>query len=89
MNIAEIGYQIRKSRIERGMTLVELAERARVSRATLDALENERKSDIGVKTLGRLLSCLGLEITIAPAKHRRPTLYDLIDEAENETDGTH
>lgn len=62
------------------MRLTELARQAGVSRATLDALENGRKSDIGVKTLERIANILGLEVRLSPRGIYRPTLNELIAE---------
>lgn len=57
-----------------------LAQRASVSRATLDALENGRLGELGFAKVGRILSVLGLELKLQEAHMRRPTLEDLMNE---------
>jgi transcriptional regulator with XRE-family HTH domain len=57
--------------------------KAGLSRATIDALENGRASDIGVSKLSRILAVLGLELSIRPATNERPTLDELM---KDETD---
>jgi transcriptional regulator with XRE-family HTH domain len=80
MKISDIAGSIRTAREAKRMRLTELARQARVSRATLDALENGRKSDIGVKTLERIANVLGLEVRLFPRGIHRPTLSELIAE---------
>lgn len=78
--MSDIAGSIRTARETKRMRLTELARQAGVSRATLDALENGRKSDIGVKTLERIANVLGLEVRLSPRGIRRPTLYELLAE---------
>ncbi len=65
------------ARKERQLRQTDLAAAAGLSRATIDALENGRATDIGVSKLTRILAILGLELTIRPAGHR-PTLDELL-----------
>jgi hypothetical protein len=51
-----------------------------LSRATIDALENGRASDIGVSKLSRVLAGVGLELSIRPLTNHRPTLDELLKE---------
>ena len=60
----------------------QLATRARVSRARIEALENLRAPDIGFKNLLRIMNALGLDFRITTLNQRRPTLEDLIEDEE-------
>ena len=77
-SITSIGQEIAEARRRQGMRQTDLAMQARVSRATIDALENARARDIGVSRLIRMLAALGLELNIRPSSDRRPTLDDLL-----------
>jgi transcriptional regulator with XRE-family HTH domain len=79
-SLRKIGQIVATTRVDRGLRQVDLADKAGLSRATIDALENGRASDIGVSRLCRVLSVLGLELSIIPAANRRPTLDDLMKE---------
>jgi transcriptional regulator with XRE-family HTH domain len=79
-SIKKIGRIIATTRADRGLRQVDLAGKAGLSRATIDALENGRASDIGVSRLSRILSVLGLELSITPAANVRPTLDELMKE---------
>ncbi len=74
--IGSIGKQIALARKERRLRQLDLAENSHLSRATIDALENGRASDIGISKLSRILAVLGLELAIRPAGSR-PTLDEL------------
>ena len=80
IELEELGERIATARKLRGLTQTALAASAHVSRATLDALENGRASDIGYSRLKRILAPLGLELRLGPASSRRPTLDDLRSE---------
>ena len=82
--VDEIGKQVAKARQDRQLTQGRLAELAGLSRATVDALENARKSDIGVSRLIRILDVLGLELVVRPATQQRPTLEELLQETGND-----
>ena len=56
-----------------------LAQKARVSRATLDALENGRLGELGYAKVTNILAALGLELKIQEANTRRPTLEELMN----------
>ena len=75
-----LGRQIADSRKSKRLTQAELAELSGLSRATIDALENGRSSDIGVSRLTRILAVLGLELAVRPITGRRPTLEELLEE---------
>jgi transcriptional regulator with XRE-family HTH domain len=57
-----------------------LADKARVSRATLEALENGRSGELGFSKLANILSALGLEFKLQEASLQRPTLEELLEE---------
>jgi transcriptional regulator with XRE-family HTH domain len=80
MSLGQLGKSISDARREQGLRQVDLATRAGLSRATIDALENGRAADIGVSKLSRILGILGLELSIRPATNERPTLDELMEE---------
>lgn len=82
--VSQIGKQVAKARQDGQLTQGRLAELAGLSRATVDALENARKSDIGVSRLIRILDVLGLELVVRPATQQRPTLEELLQETGND-----
>lgn len=82
MDLEEIGARLRAARKARGLTQTALGERAGVSRAQIDRLENGRLADVGVAALGRLLAVVGLELRLGDANRGRPTLEDLAREEE-------
>lgn len=84
MDLQQIGQQIATVRRNKRLTQVQLAGLAGLSRATLDAFENGRASDIGTAKLVRLLGVLGLELLVRPATQERPTMEELFEEARND-----
>ena len=80
MSLGQLGKSISDARREQGLRQVDLATRAGLSRATIDALENGRAADIGVSKLSRILGILGVELSIRPATNERPTLDELMEE---------
>jgi len=81
--ISSLGHVIAARRREHKLRQTDLAAAAGLSRATIDALENGRASDIGVSKLSRVLAVLGLELHIGPAT-RRPTLDELLKESSDD-----
>lgn len=80
LTIGQIGQTVATARSVAGIRQTDLATKAGLSRATVDALENGRASDIGVSKLSRILAALGLELSIRPATNERPTLDELMKE---------
>ena len=80
MDLVSIGAHIAGRRKSLKLTQAELAVKAGVSRATLDALENGRAGELGFSKIARLLTALGLELTVQTASSHRPTLDELIEE---------
>jgi len=78
--IDQIGRLVATARTSQGLRQIDLANGASLSRATIDALENGRASDIGVSKLSRILAALGLELSVRPATNERPTLDELMKE---------
>jgi transcriptional regulator with XRE-family HTH domain len=66
------------------MSQSELARAAKVSRATLDALENGRVGEVGYTKITKLLTALGLELKLQETGSRRPTLDELLNEERND-----
>jgi transcriptional regulator with XRE-family HTH domain len=80
IDLIDVGSEIAKCRRSLKLTQAELARRAGLSRATVDALENGRTGELGFSKVTRLLAALGLELRVQPASNRRPTLDELIEE---------
>ena len=79
-DLASLGAEIAQSRKRLKLSQSELAAKANLSRATLDALENGRSGEIGFTKLTKLLAALGLELKLQPTTSRRPTLDELMQE---------
>ncbi|RCK43220.1 helix-turn-helix domain-containing protein [Thalassospira profundimaris] len=84
MDIFDIGELIRQHRKSRGMRQAALASKAGIARSTLVALENGSLPELGFGKICSLLAVLELDITIAPARARRPTLEDLRNDPDME-----
>jgi transcriptional regulator with XRE-family HTH domain len=80
VKLEEIGKQIAAARKLRELGQRQLAEKAGVSRATVDALENGRAAEIGFTKLTRILAAVGLELRLGPVASERPTLDELLSE---------
>ena len=80
LSLSEIGHRVTTSRKKEGLTQLELAKKAGVSRPTIDLLENGRATEIGYSKLTRILAVLGLEFRLQPVSRQRPTLDDLLKE---------
>jgi transcriptional regulator with XRE-family HTH domain len=80
LDLISIGGQIAKSRKTLKLSQAELARKAGVSRATLDALEHGRAGELGFSKLTKLLTSIGLELTLQAARSHRPTLDELMQE---------
>lgn len=80
LSLSYLGEQIAARRKTMGLTQAELATKARLSRATVDALENGRSGELGFIKITNILSVLGLELRLQEAGTRRPTLEELMKE---------
>jgi transcriptional regulator with XRE-family HTH domain len=79
-DLFSIGGQIAERRKSLKLSQTELARKAGVSRATVDALENGRAGELGFSKLTKLLTALGLELKLETASSQRPTLDELMQE---------
>src|ERR1035437_5641864 len=75
-----IGSHVVSRRRTLRLTQSELARKAGVSRATLDALGNGRSGELGYSKVANILSALGLELKVQEANRQRPTLEELLEE---------
>ncbi|HEV2400282.1 MAG TPA: helix-turn-helix transcriptional regulator [Candidatus Sulfotelmatobacter sp.] len=83
LTLSSIGTQIAAKRKQLGLSQAELAKKASISRATLDALENGRSGELGFSKLVRILSTLGMGLRLQEEMARRPTLEELMEEDRN------
>ena len=84
LSLLSLGSRIKKRRKALGLSQSDLAGKAGVSRATLDALENGRSGELGFLKISRILMVLGLELRIHDAVTRRPTLDELLAEERDD-----
>jgi transcriptional regulator with XRE-family HTH domain len=82
--LVDIAEEIAKQRKAAGLSRAALAKRALVSRATLEALENGRRGELGYAKVNRILTALGLEFKLQEMNFSRPTLDELLIENERE-----
>lgn len=78
--LLSIAEQVVSTRKAMGLSQTALARKARISRATLDALENGRLGELGYTKVVNVLTALGLELRLHEANARRPTLEELMSE---------
>jgi transcriptional regulator with XRE-family HTH domain len=84
--LPSIAEQVVSRRKAMGLSQTALARKARISRATLDALENGRLGELGYTKVVNVLTVLGLELRLHEANARRPTLEELMSE-DNDDQG--
>ena len=84
--LPSIAEQVVSRRKAMGLSQTGLARKARISRATLDALENGRLGELGYTKVVNILTALGLELKVHEANARRPTLEELMSE-DNDDQG--
>jgi transcriptional regulator with XRE-family HTH domain len=84
VRLNEIGIEIAKARKLDRLGQRQLGEKAGVSRATVEALENGRAAEIGFSKLTRILAAVGLELRLGPMAQDRPTLDDLLREGSGD-----
>jgi len=68
-----IGHEIRRARLARGLTQAELAASARITRTTLNQLENGLVRDLGIRKIQALLEPLGLALAVERKPPTRQT----------------
>jgi transcriptional regulator with XRE-family HTH domain len=82
MKLEEIGHEIRRSRLARGLTQAQLASAARLTRTTLNQLENGLIPDLGIRKVAALLDQLGLALEVEkPIESKRPDFLRLASTA--------
>jgi transcriptional regulator with XRE-family HTH domain len=86
LSLSSIAEQIVSKRKAMCLSQTALAHRARISRATLEALENGRLGELGYSKITNILTALGLELKVQEASARRPTLEELMNEENEEID---
>jgi transcriptional regulator with XRE-family HTH domain len=86
LTLTSIGSEIAPARKALKLTQTELGQKAGVSRATLDALENGRIGELGFAKVSNILAALGLELKIQSAGFNRPTLDELLAEDSDDQD---
>lgn len=79
MDYQALGHTIASLRQQHGTSQQKMAEHLGISRATINALENGRSGDIGIKKVMKVLDYLGKELAIRD-KSPFPTLEELRDE---------
>jgi transcriptional regulator with XRE-family HTH domain len=80
MDLIELGERVKAARKSKGWSQTKLADAAGVSRARLEALENARLAEMGIKHLLRILNALDLDLRLTQFNRGRPTLEDLAAE---------
>ena len=82
MKLQEIGHEIRRSRLARGLTQAQLASAAKLTRTTLNQLENGVIKDLGIRKVEALLDQLGLVVLVEqPQEPSRPDFLRLASTA--------
>jgi transcriptional regulator with XRE-family HTH domain len=84
LSLLSIGSEIATKRRALELSQSALAQKAGISRATLDALENGRSGEIGFTKITKILSALGLELKLQQANLQRPTLDELLEEDQDD-----
>jgi transcriptional regulator with XRE-family HTH domain len=82
--LSDLGKQIAAKRNALGLSQAALAKKARLSRATIDALENSRLGELGYTKITNILAALELELKLQDAGVRRPTLEELMNEGSDD-----
>jgi transcriptional regulator with XRE-family HTH domain len=75
MKLEEIGHEIRRSRLSRGLTQAQLATAANITRTTLNQLENGVIKDLGIRKIEALFDQLGLAFLIDRTPSSKPPDY--------------
>jgi len=83
-DLPEIGILIKRARRDANMTRDHLATLSGVSRARIEALENQRVPETGYNSVLTLLRVLGLDLAVTTFNRGRPTADDLRRENEAE-----
>lgn len=71
MRFEQIGLEIRRARMSRNLTQAQLANRAGITRTTLNQIENGSAKDLGIRKVVALLALLGLELEVRDVSNLR------------------
>jgi transcriptional regulator with XRE-family HTH domain len=85
MLLTEIGAEVKAAREERGLTIAQLSRYTHVGPRIIARLESG-ECNVRWADLERLCAVLGLIISVGRVAHRRPTLYELQAQDEEETE---
>ncbi|MBS0365504.1 MAG: helix-turn-helix transcriptional regulator [Proteobacteria bacterium] len=66
-DLTQLGYEIRRARQARGFTQAQLAQKAHLTRTTLNRLENGLVTDLGICKVQAILHELGLSLAVEAA----------------------
>jgi transcriptional regulator with XRE-family HTH domain len=78
LKIEQIGYEIKRFRLARGLTQAQLAAAAHVSRTTLNQFENGLVIDLGIRKVQAILERLDLVLVAqSPPKPQSPDFLSL------------
>lgn len=76
MDFQDLGQAIKNLRQQKGYSQQQLADHLRLSRMTINSLENARAGDVGVRKVMKVLDYLGYELALRE-KSPFPTLEEL------------
>lgn len=79
MDYQSIGQKISELRALDNISQEALANRVGISRATINALENGRSGDVGIRKIIKILDFFDCQLSIA-AKSELPVFEDLIND---------
>lgn len=79
MDFQTLGHEISAFRQQQGVSQQQMADHLGISRATINALENGRSGDVGIRKVMKILDYLGKELAVRD-KSPFPTLEELRDE---------
>ncbi|MCA3266180.1 MAG: helix-turn-helix transcriptional regulator [Azospirillum sp.] len=82
MDLEKLAETIKAARKRAGLSQAALAQRANVSISRLDAIENNRFTDVGIIFVTKVAQALDLELFLDNPRSSRPTLDDLRSEKE-------
>jgi predicted transcriptional regulator len=82
MDLLTLGEAIKTARKGLSMTQTDLANHALVSRPTIARLETGRATDLGYRSLVRILNQVGLDFRLTTLNLGRPTLDDIVAESD-------
>ncbi len=81
LDLQAIGHEIRRARLVRGLTQAQLAAAARITRTTLNQLENGLVKDLGIRKVQAVLDNLGLALVVEHTVRKGPDFLRLASTA--------